>query len=131
MTDKPKVTNDRINPDYPFYPRLSEDGIRDVQALVDDFRKALTKVAEEVIGNLYCDIAPHIESDSWTNFRNDVMAGFRDYGNKDKAQFDYAEIRAKLWEDNRDEIAKDIESDIIAENTRLKEQIEMMRDRRY
>ena len=56
------------------YPELTNPGSQAAQALIDKFKVELHKAAEpiieKIIRDMYCDIVPHIESDSWTNYRN-------------------------------------------------------------
>ena len=60
---------------YPLCPSLPEAGKEEAQALINNFKDEITKIAENAIGNMYCDVAVHIESDSWTNYRNKMMDG--------------------------------------------------------
>ena len=119
---------------YPLYPTLSEAGKEEAQNLVDDFIKVLTKAAEEAISRLYTDLTPHIESDSWTNYRNDMMAGFKDYGNRMvQGEHDFKEIRQAIYKEFRKDIIKDLNQDLVKENEDLKRQLEQERawHRRY
>ena len=112
---------------FPFYPSLSEEGKQQAQALIDGFKKQLAKAADDVLSEVYCDIVDHIESDSWTNFRNKIVDAFRDYGNRGKCAtaHDFARIRRKLLDEYRDEIIADIQQDIVEENERLKAELEI------
>ena len=108
---------------YPLYPALPEDGASEAQALVEQFKAALSKAATEVIGQLYCDIVPHIESDSWTNYRNHLMDGFKDYRNrKIQGEFDFKEIRKAIYEEYREELIVDLNQDMVTEINELKDQ---------
>jgi len=62
-----------IKNEFPLYPELSEQGNIEAVKLIEKFKKQLSKAADEAIGDLYCDVIPHIESDSWSNFRNDIV----------------------------------------------------------
>lgn len=115
-----------MSEEYPFYPMLPEEGKQEAQALVNDFKKAITKAAQEVISNMYCDVAMHIESDSWGNYRNVIMDGFKDYHNKVKAPYDFKEIRTQIYKENRDEIIADLNQDLLEEIERLKKHIEYL-----
>ena len=110
---------------FPLFPNLPEDGAKEAQALIDEFKKRLTAAAEEVIGTLYCDVMPHIESDSWTNFRNHLMDGLRNYGNrKIQGEYDFKGIRQAILREFRDEIIADLNQDMIAEIADLKKKLE-------
>ena len=75
-----------MSDNYPLYPNLSEQAEQEAQELMNTFREKFKKVAhdtiEDSLSELYCDITPYIQSDSWTNFRNQIMDGFRNYNNR-------------------------------------------------
>lgn len=109
------------------YPELTPEGEKEAQCLIDKFKKALVNAAEEAIGNLYCDIAVHIESDSWTNYRNTLMDGMCAYGNREDFPHDFKRIRQKIFKDNRSDIIDDLNQDLLKEVELLKRQIEYSR----
>ena len=113
---------------YPFYPALSEAGSQEAVELIEDFKKKLISAAEEAISNLYCDIVPHIESDSWTNYRNDLMSGFGNYGNrKIQAKHDFKAIRTQIYIEFRDDIIADLNQDHLEKIKELEESLEWER----
>lgn len=113
--------------EYPLYPELKEPAQIEAQALVDKFKAQLKKSAEEVISALYCDVAVHIESDSWTNFRNEIMAGFKNYDNrKIQGEYEFAEIRAEIFKEFRDDIIADLNQDLVKEVGELKDQLRQL-----
>lgn len=110
---------------YPLYPELSEEGNKEAQALIDKFKESLIKVADEAIGDFYCDVAVHIESDSWTNYRNEMMDGFRNYDNrKIQGKHDFKIIRQEILKNHREDIIKDLNQDLLKEIETLKKHIE-------
>jgi hypothetical protein len=112
-----------------FYPELSESGKQAAQDLVDHFKIALKKAAEEVIDHLYTDVAVHIESDSWTNYRNKLMDGFRNYGNRLVThEHDFKAIRAEIYKEFRDDIIKDLDQDNLKQIEELEKQVEFYRE---
>jgi len=115
--------------DYPLYPELKDPGAKEVQQLIDKFKKELKKAANEAIGQLYCDIAIHIESDSWTNFRNDLMDGFKNYDNrKVQGEFDFAQIRKEIYKEYRKELIIDLNQDLVKEVESLKKSLKIQRE---
>lgn len=115
--------------EFPLYPSLSEEGQREAQELVDAFKVKLKKAAEDVLGELYCDVAVNIESDSWQNYRNKLMAGFRNYSNrKIQGDYDFAAIRKEIYREFREEIIIDLNQDLVKENESLKKQLEDERE---
>ena len=111
--------------EYPLYPELSEEGKNEAQLLVDEFKKKLTDAANDVISKLYCDTLLYIESDSWSNFRNEIIEGFQDYNNrKIQNQYDFKKIRTEIFKQFKTDIIKDLDKDIYEENIQLKQNIE-------
>ena len=115
--------------EFPLYPLLSEDGQKEAQELVDQFKKQLIKAADAAIGDLYTDIVVHIESDSWCNFRNKLMDGFKNYNNrKIQCEYEFATIREQIYKDFRDEIIKDLNQDNIEKIESLEVEVKRLRD---
>jgi len=115
--------------EYPLFPELPEGGDEEVVALVERFKDVLKKAADDVIGDLYVDIAPHIQSDAWTNFRNDLMDGLRNYRNrKMQASHDFKQIRAAIYKEFREEIIADLNQDLMEEVESLKEDLARARE---
>lgn len=118
-------------PLYPLYPSLPQAAQNEAQDLIECFKKRLSEAAEDAISKLHTDIIPYIESDSWTNFRSQIMDGMRNYDNrKIQGEYDFAEIRKEIFEQFRDQIIPDLNADLVKENAELKAHIKMMRERR-
>ncbi len=114
---------------FPLYPDLPEDGEKQAQSLVNAFKSELIKAAEEAIGTLYCDVAMHIESDSWGNYRIELMDGLKNYANrKIQGEHDFKEIRQSIYREFRDEIIVDLNQDLVEENKDLKLQIDSLQN---
>ncbi len=110
--------------EFPLYPELPEDGKNQAQNLVNLFKGELIKAAEEAIGTLYCDVAMHIESDSWGNYRNQLMDGLRNYHHRSiQGEHDFKMIRKAIYEEFREEIIVDLNQDLVEENEGLKNHI--------
>lgn len=115
--------------EFPLYPKLNEPGEEEAQALVDSFKSKLKDAADEVIGTLYCDVATYIETDSWSNFRNQIMEGFKNYDNrKIQNEYDFKKIRAEIYKEYRDDIIADLNQDLLEENETLKKDLEQARE---
>jgi hypothetical protein len=113
--------------ELPLYPSLSEEGQKEAVLLIEGFKKQIAKAAEEAIGTLYCDVLPYIESDSWTNFRTQLLAGFQNYGNrKIQAEYDFDTIRAEIFKQFRDEIMAEMPEELRKENERLQREVNQM-----
>jgi len=118
---------------YPLYPTLAPEAQLEAQELMDDFKEKMLKLCEETLSQLYCDVSAYIESDHWTNYRNDLLAGLRNYGNrKVQASYDFANIRRAIFDEYREEIIQDLNQDLLDEVDKLKKEVEYERElRRY
>ncbi len=125
------MTNEsEVDPAYPLFPSLSEEGQKEAQQLIESFKTQLKEMAEKTIRDFYCEIMPYIESDSWGNYRNHIMAGMKDYGNrKIQAQYDFKTIRQAIWKLHREDIVADLNQDLVEENEKLKEDCKRLQER--
>lgn len=113
-----------MSEEYPLYPELSEAGKLEAEALINRFKRRMKDVCEDILGEIYCDIPAYIESDAWTNFRNDMMDGFRDYRTRIKqGAYDFKEIRRQIYNDFRAEIIADLNQDHLEEIERQRAEI--------
>ena len=127
---------DKAKNEFPLFPELTEHGQIESQKLINRFKEELVKASEGIIGNatgvFYSDIVQYIESDSWTNFRNQMMEGFKNYDNrKIQGEFDFKEIRKQIFEQFKEEIIKDLDQDNLKEIKLLKEHINLLQKSRY
>lgn len=114
---------------YPLYPELPEAGREEAGALVERFKVQLKKAAEEVLGGLYTDVVCHIESDSWTNYRNAMMDGFKDYRNRlVQGEYDFRAIREKIYSEFRADIIKDLDQDNLKRIEDLQKEVSRLQD---
>jgi hypothetical protein len=121
------------DPAYPLFPELSESGKAEAVRLIEQFkaelRKAASTIAEEAIVSLYCDVLPHIESDSWGNFRRELLDGLCDYGNRTvQGEHDFAKIRRAIFEQYRSEIIADLNQDHLKRIAELEADVLRLRD---
>ena len=116
------MSDDKQN--YPLYPTLAPEAAAEAQALFDGFKASMLKLCEETLSSLYCDVSVYIESNHWANFRNDLLAGLQNYGNRSvQASYDFAKIRRAIFEAYRSEIVADLNADLVAQVENLKKQI--------
>jgi len=119
------------NKEYPLYPALSEAAAEEAQQLMDGFKVKLKSLCEEVLGDLYAGISMYIESDHWQNYRNEIMDGMCDYGNrKVQGAHDFKRIRQAILKEHRADIIEDLNQDMVQEIAALKKQIEYMEESR-
>ena len=125
-----------MNEEYPLYPELSAQGKEEAQKIMDSFKPKIKSMIESIMDELYTDVSYYVESDHWTNYRNAIMDGFRNYGSgKPNHEYDYKELRMAIYRNHREEIVNDLNQDLVKENEDLKAQIntllESQRNRMY
>ena len=114
---------------YPLYPTLTEPGAQEAQELIERFRQQLKTAAEFAFTDFYTNILPYIESDSWLNFRSQMLEGFLNYNNrKIQGKYDFEQLRQQIYREFRDEIIKDLDQDNLEEIERLKREVEHLRE---
>jgi len=107
--------------EYPLYPKLSEAGEQEAQKYLDSFKEKMKKIADETMSEVYVNLMPYIETDSWGNFRNQIMEGFRNYDNrKIQNAWDFAEIRKEIFKQFHNEIIPELNQDLLKEIEELK-----------
>ncbi len=113
---------------FPLFPNLSEEAKVEAEQLINSFKERLKKVTEEVLDELCINVMPYIESDAWSNFRNELLDGFRNYNNrKIQGKYDFKKIREEIYREYKDDIIKDLDQDHLEEISRLKEEIKRLR----
>ena len=114
---------------YPLYPTLPEPGAQEAQELIERFKQQLKTAAEFAFTDFHTNILPYIESDSWLNFRNQMLEGFLNYNNrKIQGEYDFKQLRQQIYREFRDDIIKDLDQDNLEEIERLKREIEHLRE---
>ena len=118
-----------MSKEFPLFPELPEDGQNEAVKLIEKFKEELKKAANDAIGDLYCEIIPHIESDSWTNYRNFLMDGLQHYPNKRiQGTHDFKKIRQSILKEFRNDLIPDLNQDMAEEIESLKEQLKNERE---
>ena len=121
-----------MSTEYPLFPKLTEEGEKQAQLIMDSFKPRIKALVDEMMSDLYCDVAYHIESDSWTNYRNELMDGLKGYGdNASSHEHDFKELRKVIYEKNKEEINKDLNQDLLEENAKLTAQVDELYKRLY
>lgn len=91
----------------------SETLQKEAQEFVDSFRKKLKDICEETLGELYVNIMPYCETDTWMNYREAMRIELeRDY-KYSKFKNEWAkDLRRAIFVENREEIIPLLEKDI-------------------
>ena len=110
------------------YPELSEEGAKEAQNLMNKFEADLKENAIEIIKGItetfYTDVLPYIESDNWINYKNNIMESVFSYS--DNYDSEKRRIRARIYAENKEEINKDLNQDLLDEITQLKQALDDM-----
>lgn len=123
------MKNEHENEQYPLFPSLAPEAAEEAQALMDGFKAKLLKLCDETLGELYCDVSAYIESDHWSNYRNDLLAGLRNYENrKVQASHDFAAIRRAIFDAYKEEIIPDLNQDLLQQVEELTTRLEQYRE---
>lgn len=98
----------------------------DMEALIENFKTKLKRVAEDTLNDMYTDVAIHAEYDSFRNFENHVRAELREDLRKEILEqgsvYSFAaSIRELLLKNHRNELQTAIVKDL-QEKLRLSEQ---------
>lgn len=101
------------------------------QEYINKFRLQMKSIAEDTIGELYCNIMPYMETDTWTNYREALRIELEHEYKYSNFKQDWAKaFRRAVFVENREEISKLIESDILKRIQHLedcKQEFEMFR----
>ncbi len=120
-----------MDKEFPLYPDLSPEAAEEAAQLLETFKGKMLKVCEETLSTLYTDISAYIESDQWSNFRNQVLDGLKNYNNrKIQGKYDFAAIRKAILDEHRADIIDDLDQDMLEEIQTLKMRIRHMEEMR-
>ncbi len=120
-----------MSKECPLYPSLTEEGEKEFQAVMDRFKKKVKTVIDDCLSELYTDAGMYIESDAWTNFRNEIMDGYSNYNNrKIQAEYDFKTIRQAILKEHPEELVHDLNQDLLEEIESLKKTIKYFQETR-
>lgn len=107
------------------YPQVPERFQEDIVRLVDGVKKKIRTAIEDVLGDVYVDIAPYIEGDLQQNWREKVRSAMhyravRDIGSEE-------DIHSKMLRQTiMDEHRVELEKGLIADLTRQRDEYKKM-----
>lgn len=118
------------------WPQMTEEQLKLCERLIEKFKGQLKSAAEDALSTVYVDVMPHIESDTFLNFKSQAMSVIRGYATKDATMIgDYSgqKIRAKIFEEHRVEIIELLNQDHLCKIKELQEDLKREREynRRY
>lgn len=105
---------------------------QDAKAFLESFKQSMTKIADECISNLYTDCLPHIETDSWTNYREALRLEVETEYKESKFKSQWAmDLRRTILKENRDELVKLLNHDLLVRIKQLEDQLREYERFRY
>jgi len=92
--------------------KLSEKGEQEFMELLAKFKREMKQISDHVIGDLYSEVLPYIESDAWLNYREHLRLEVQNkYINKETLTSDEAWakfIREAIFVQFREELEQGI-----------------------
>lgn len=103
----------------------SEKLEKEAQDFIDSFKTKLTKIADETISNLYVNIMPYAETDTWTNYREALRLELEHDYRFSIFKDDWAKnFRKAIFIENKEELAELISKDLLEKIKKLEDQIQ-------
>jgi len=103
--------------------------------LIEGFKSKLKSACEEVIGKVYCDYLPHVESDAWMNYRNHMRDSMRGELIAEALSTKYGQysfgffVRKKIFDEHKEELISAINQDLKDELERVKRELHQSYER--
>lgn len=95
----------------------------DTESALNSFRLSMQKIADECISKVYCDVLPHIETDAWTNYREQIRIELAHEYKYSSFKNPWAkDLRRAILVENRDELVNLLNADLL-------ERIKVLEDR--
>ena len=86
----------------------------EAQEFIDLYRKKMKEVADDILGEIYVNIMPYMETDTWTNYREALRVELEHEYKYSNFKSEWAtKFRRAVFVENREEISKLIEHDIL------------------
>ena len=87
---------------------------KEAQEFIDKFRLKMKDISEEILGEIYVNIGPYIETDQWVNYREALRIELEHEYKYSNFKSDWAtNFRRAVFVENREEISKLISEDIL------------------
>lgn len=95
--------------------KYSEEKLQEeAQAFIDKFRKRMKDIADETLGELYVNVMPYIDTDTWINYREALRSELEHEYKYSRFKEEWAvNFRRAVFVENREEISKLIEQDVL------------------
>jgi hypothetical protein len=105
---------------------LSDQAVKDFDAVLVNFKKRMIKEAEDAISDLYCDLPKYIETDAWMNYRQHLQRELHKNIKESVSEESLwaAETRKVILTEHRDELIQALNQDHLKRIAELEEKIE-------
>lgn len=90
---------------------------------LEKFKNKIKDIQNETLEECYIELLPTIEEDTFENTRVNIINSLMGY-NTSLNKYDWVSIRKQILIENKDEIIKDLNTDLLEENKKLKEELE-------
>lgn len=98
-----------------------------VEEWVAEFAKEVASMAEEIFLDVAYELPLLAEGKAWDSFRDNLLAVF--VGEWRERPQEWEKLRDQLFSTYKDEILAEISQQIVEENSKLKEEVEVLRQR--
>lgn len=110
----------------------SEQLQKEAQEFIDKFKVRMKLIADETLSELYANVGPHIETDQWTNYREQLRLELEHEYKYSKFKQPWAtNFRRAVFVENREEISALIAKDILERNKFLEDRLHEFEQFRY
>lgn len=105
---------------------------KEAQSYIDLFKTRMKIVAEDILGDLYINLVPHIETDAWLNYRNKIRDALcSDYARDEWLKDDHPwarEFRQKILREHPEALIDGLNKDLMKQVKYLQEMLNRRRD---
>lgn len=96
---------------------------REAQDVLNKFKTNMKKIADEALSEIYVQIIPYIETDTWTNYREALRIDLEHEYTYHKFKEPWAKnLRRAIFVENRDELARLLNQDLLERIKALEDQ---------
>jgi len=86
----------------------------EAQAYLDSFKARMKKTADEIIGELYSNVMPYLDTDTWTNYREALRLELEHEYKYSKFKCAWAKnFRRAVLVENRDKLVELLNHDLL------------------
>ena len=111
---------------------LSEQGQKDAEEIYKSFAKRIKSLCDEALGELEVNCLPHLETDAWTNYREELRIELAHEYKYSKFKDDWAkDLRRAILIENKEELVSLLNKDLVVRCKRLEDRVKDYEQFRY